>query len=140
MPKAFWARKDSRTIEKKSPWPVFIPRRINKPTKGFIHTNNKIKAKRKKNKQKICEVFIAILWQQRLIIVGYNQPSFESQKVFLLILVGRFQEDLNKETATMLVDQNNPRGIGLHFYINFFCSINAYWRKSQHKFLLIAFP
>ena len=73
-------------------------------------------------------------------MVGHNQPSFESQNVFLLILVGRFEEDLNKETATMLVDQNNPQGIELHFYINFFCSINVYWRKSQHKFLLLAFP
>ena len=105
-----------------------------------MHTNNsKIKTKQT-NKQKICEVFIAVLWRQLLIMVGHNQPSFESQKVFLLILVGRFQEDLNKETATMLVDQNNPREIELHFYINFFCSINAYWRKSQHKFLLLAFP
>lgn len=52
---------------------------------------------------------------------GHNQPSFESQKFYLLILVGRFQEDLNKETATMVVDQNNPRGIELHFFTNFFC-------------------
>ena len=65
---------------------------------------------------RICGVFIAVFGRQLLIMVGHNKPSLKAKKS--LNAYRSFSRGPKQRNSDILVDQNNPRAIELHFYAN----------------------